>query len=174
MPGISAKKVRELFEEGYTQKEIADLYNVHESTISRKINQLQVYRTAAAATEGRLSLEEDVNVMEELKDLYKRSEKLLSQLEKVWNGEADLEELQDKLGKTSLTDALVKTHKEVRNYLGLMTEISKALYNVRQVQEFQSIVISEIKKIDPELSQKIVKRLVELNSLNDALDQGND
>jgi hypothetical protein len=77
------------------------------------------------------------------------------------------------LGKKPLHDALTDTWKELRNQINLMKEISLALYNERQVKEFQQVVMDEIRKENPDTAQRIVRRLVQYNAMYNCLEPQN-
>lgn len=170
MPAITDRQLRNAVDQGLSCREIARKYGCHASTVQRRMKKLNICRTSQAAHQANLMLKGDIDAVQGLESLYKRTESLLEHLESVWRGEADLNELREYLGKTSLIDGLLATKKELRNQLTLMSNIADKLFNIQQVREFESIVIDEIRKESPELAQKIVKRLVMINKLYNHLD----
>ena len=149
--------------------EIAQKFGCHKSTVVRHWKKLNVCRTSKAAHQAELMMKGDVNVALEVQELYRRSEGLLATLEEVLNGNKQLAEIQEFLGRKPLIDAVNDTSKELRNRLSLMKEISQILFNIQAVQEFQREVIEQIKKEDPQVARRIVQRLVKLNTMYEAL-----
>jgi IS30 family transposase len=159
--------------QGMTMREMAKEFNKNPSTISRHMKRLRLSRVSQAAAQAGITLQDDIDAQEELKKLYKRAEHLLCLLESVLSGEKDFSEVQGLLGKKPLHDALTDTWKELRNQINLMKEISLALYNERQVKEFQQVVMDEIRKENPDTAQRIVRRLVQYNAMYNCLEPQN-
>lgn len=169
---LTDHELKRLYEEGKTQSEIARRYGLNKSTVSRRLRKFKIDCTASAAHAAGEVITEEIDGFKALNRLHSRTETLLDQLEQVWSGEANLAELEDKLGRTSLLDALLNTRKELRNQLRLMAEISARLYDVQSVRKFQDTVIDEIRQVDPSFAKKIVDRLVNVSRVYRHLDPG--
>lgn len=172
MPGpkITDHEVRVLVEKGKNLKEMAEELGVNKSTVFRRMKRLGIYKTSQAAYEASLMLQGDVDGMKALEDLYRRTSTLLEVLEEAWKGQGNFEELQQKMGRTSLIDGLLATKKELRNQLNLMANISEKIFNIHQVRQFQKLVIAEIQKANPDVAQQIVRQLVQINQAYNYLD----
>jgi hypothetical protein len=75
-------------------------------------------------------------------------------------------------GRSDLLTACVKLQGELRKQLELDFSMKAKIYDLKQVQEFQAVVLEEIGKAAPEVQKRITERLVEVNAARSALDFG--
>ncbi|NJB67228.1 hypothetical protein GGQ74_000868 [Desulfobaculum xiamenense] len=64
----------------------------------------------------------------------------------------------------------MKLQGELRKQLELDFSMKARIYDLRQVQEFQTVVLEEIGKAAPEVQRRITERLVEVNAARSALE----
>ena len=74
--------------------------------------------------------------------------------------------------KRDLLSFLVSLQGEIRKQLEFDFNMRKEIYNIRQVQDFQDVVLQEIKATAPEVAQRIVARLTEIQATRSSLDFG--
>lgn len=75
-----------------------------------------------------------------------------------------------KVKRAILLSACVKLQGELRKQLELDFSMKARIYDLRQVQEFQTVVLEEIGKAAPEVQRRITERLVEVNAARSALE----
>lgn len=61
---------------------------------------------------------------------------------------------------------------QLRKALEFIFNMHKEIHNIKKVEEFQRVVLEEIKAIDPDVAQRIAARLIELDAVRSATDLG--
>ncbi len=69
----------------------------------------------------------------------------------------------------SLQDNVMKIAAEIRHQLEFQLNIAQTLYSVRMMAEFQEEVISILKEADPEICEKVIKKLKERRAMRGLL-----
>lgn len=75
--------------------------------------------------------------------------------------------------KRDLLSYIPVLQSELRKQLEFDFNMRKEIYNLRQVQDFQDVVLAEIQACAPEVAQRIVSRLAEIQATRSSLDFGN-
>jgi hypothetical protein len=156
--------------------EIAKRIGVSEGTISKNLKKLNL----ATAQDVTLSAAHKINnskldAMEQLTKVNSNANELLD-LVMAW-GRGDQKAIQvlesqrrkirirgteqdiEKFEFSDPRDLALKAMAEIRKQVALMLDIGKALYNIEEVSAFQKIVLEEIANEQPEIRERIFKRL---------------
>ncbi len=176
------EKLLELIhQQGKSQKEAAAELDVSEAAISKRLKKIRVVvnNNTALFNAPRL-LDRQVGQMEQLEALSRQTRDLLQMIYTALHGEGhDYWEARTKLGrlvgpKGNMAQFLVQLQDNLRKQLDFYFQIQKEAYNIKQIKEFQEVVMDEIKQLEPDAARRIVQRLVELNAAHSSLDFGLD
>lgn len=158
--------LQRLLEQGLTGVQMAQALGVQPPAVCKALKKLGLARA------------QDVT-LESAKKINKRKLNAMGQLERINSAiEKQLEEIQKELktaegpGKADLRDAQIKHTAEIRKQLALLLDISRTLYDVEQVKNFQEIVLEELNNVEPELRNRVLKRLRERRSTGSLLRSG--
>lgn len=171
-------ELMDLLRQGKTQTECAKILGVGEAAISkrRKKIDMAVSRDIGLFSARRI-VDNHLTTTDQTEAMKRQIRDLLEMVNVVVNGE-HLPEYwicKQKLsrlvsGKGSLANLLSSLQSELRKLLEFDFNIQRELYSLKQVQEFQETVLSEINNADPETARRIKRRLVEINAVRSALD----
>jgi hypothetical protein len=150
-PKIDRVKLNQMLKAGQSQREIAQVFGVTESAISK------------AKKELRLTVVKSV-AMESAHRVVDQNLDAVAQLQKI-NDAANL--LLDELEQTP--ELKLKIMAEIRGQLRLQLEIFQALYDMKAVQEFQTEVLGIIGKVDKGVRDEIIYRLSEKRAIRNAV-----
>lgn len=167
--------------EGLSQKDAAARLGVSEAAVSQRLKRLQVAvsRNVALFTAGQV-VERQLTTAEQLDAIGRQVRELLGMIHVVLHGDQAASEYQATRAKLlrlagrqrDLGKFLVELLAELRKQLEFDFNMRREVYNLKQVQEFQEVVMAEIRASDPEVAQRIVKRLVEVQATRTSLDFG--
>jgi len=166
-------EILRLRKEGKGLQEIADVYGVNASTISRRLKKIgvAVNRRVALFDAGRL-VDAQMDSAQQLRALGYQIREILELIHVVLHEPDGSTEYAKAAGKIrrltgykrdrDLMSYLVALQGELRKQLELDHRVTTDMYNLRSVMDFQNIVLEEIKAVSPEVQQRIAARLVEL------------
>jgi predicted transcriptional regulator len=147
-----------MHEAGLTGAAIAKSLGVGAPAVSKALRKIGVARN------------QDI-VLESAQKINVRKLNAMAQLERINSAiQKQLDEIQKELksatgpGKADLRDAQIKATAEIRKQLSLLLDISRTLYDVEQVKAFQEIVLEELQNVEPEIRNRVLKRLRERRS----------
>ncbi|SMP42395.1 hypothetical protein SAMN06295888_10278 [Desulfonatronum zhilinae] len=170
---INDRKLKQMLREGKSKKHCAAHFNCSVSAIDQRIRKLEIVVSKDLVMNVKRAekvAEESFDAVAQLKRIHKSATDSLAKLEGVMSGKVDPKELQPLLsGKTSVAEAHVKYLAEVRKQLDLSHNIFRSLYDMRQVQKFQQVVIEELQQADPTLAKRVIDRLAVRSVVNSSL-----
>ncbi|GAB6178108.1 hypothetical protein JCM16814_29990 [Desulfobaculum senezii] len=178
-PSVTREEFHVLLACADSQKEVAALLGVRESAISNRKRRLEavVSRNVSLFSAQRI-LERQLSTGEQLEAIGRQARELLDLVHLVLEGEtkassaARAKLLRLAGGRSDLLTACVKLQGELRKQLELDFSMKAKIYDLKQVQEFQAVVLEEIGRAAPEVQKRITERLVEVNAARSALDFG--
>ena len=150
-PKIDRVKLNQLVRAGKPQREIAQVFGVTESAISKAKKELHL------TVIKNVALESAHKVVDKNLDA-------IAQLQKI-NDEAN--QLLDELEQTP--ELKLKIMAEIRGQLRLQLEIFQMLYDMKAVQEFQQEVLSAIGEASKEVRHEIIAQLNKKRAIRTAI-----
>ena len=140
-PKIDRVKLNQMLRDGKPQREIAQVFGVTESAISKAKKELNHCVVKNVALENAHNIvSRELDTVGQLYKINEQANRLLDELE----GKPDLK---------------LKIMAEIRGQLRLQLEIFQALYDMKAVQEFQTEVLQTIGEIDRNVRDKIIDKL---------------
>jgi uncharacterized protein YerC len=153
MPGPKIDKVKlsQMLRSGKAQREIAQVFGVTESAVSKakKELNLNVVKNVALENAHRV-VDKNLNAIDQLYKINEAANKLLDELEQK-------------------PDLKLRAMAEIRNQLRLQLDIFQSLYDMKAVQEFQDEVLTAIGEASPDDRDKIIRRLNEKRAIRSAI-----
>lgn len=187
-PKFDRAQLSQLLQAGKSQREIAQILGVSESAVSRAKKELKNSVTKVATMEAAHTVvERELDIAGQLFGVNENAQELLSlcmawargddvaiqvmesQVRKVRVGRGeDTEEVSEYKFKDPREIAL-KAMAEIRQQLRFQFEIYESLYDMKEVQKFQSVVVEVIREVDKETADKIVRSLKKEHALRAAV-----
>lgn len=171
-----------LIKESKSQLEAAAILGVSESAVSKRLKKVQgAVNSNIALYASKKVLDAQLYTAEQLWAIGRQTRELLEMLNLCLHGNIDSEEkarsarsrLQRLAGpKRDLLSYIPVLQSELRKQLEFDFNMRKEIYNLRQAQDFQDVVLAEIKACAPEVAQRIVSRLAEIQATRSSLDFG--
>ena len=153
MPGPKIDKVKlsQLLRSGKAQCEIAQVFGVTESAVSKakKELNLNVVKNVVLENAHRV-VDKNLNAIDQLYKINEAANKLLDELEVK-------------------PDLKLRAMAEIRNQLRLQLDIFQSLYDMKAVQEFQDEVLTAIGDASPDVRDKIIRSLNEKRAIRSAV-----
>ena len=153
MPGPKIDKVKlsQLLRSGKAQREIAQVFGVTESAVSKakKELNLNVVKNVVLENAHRV-VDKNLNAIDQLYKINEAANKLLDELEQK-------------------PDLKLRAMAEIRNQLRLQLDIFQSLYDMKAVQEFQDEVLTAIGEASPDVRDKIIRNLSEKRAIRSAI-----
>ena len=153
MPGPKIDKVKlsQLLRSGKAQREIAQVFGVTESAVSKakKELNLNVVKNVVLENAHRV-VDKNLNAIDQLYKINEAANKLLDELEQK-------------------PDLKLRAMAEIRNQLRLQLDIFQSLYDMKAVQEFQGEVLTAIGEASPDVRDKIIRSLNEKQAIRSAI-----
>jgi uncharacterized protein YerC len=148
---IDKIKLSQLLRSGKAQREIAQVFGVTESAISKakKELNLNVVKNVALENAHRV-VDKNLNAIDQLYKINEAANKLLDELEQK-------------------PDLKLRAMAEIRNQLKLQLDIFQCLYDFKAVQEFQDEVLTAIGEASPDDRDKIIRSLNEKRAIRSAI-----
>jgi dsDNA-specific endonuclease/ATPase MutS2 len=153
MPGPKIDKVKlsQMLRSGKAQREIAQVFGVTESAVSKakKELNLNVVKNVALENAHRV-VDKNLNAIDQLYKINEAANKLLDELEQK-------------------PDLKLRAMAEIRNQLKLQLEIFQCLYDMKAVQEFQDEVLTAIGDASPDVRKRIIQALNKKRAIRSAI-----
>lgn len=179
---FTTDELLKLIQEGKSQREAAAILGVSEGAVSKRLKGVGVaVNKNVALFAAPQVLQRQLSTAEQLEAIGRQARDILEMLhlslqDDSANDKAAREarwKLQRLAGqKRDLLSFIVSMQGELRKQLEFDFNMRKEIYNIRQVQEFQDVVLQEIKNAAPEVAQRIVARLTEIQATRSSLDFG--
>lgn len=165
---------------GWTQTRAAEFFAVSGAAVSKALKRMKlaISRDTAAGQAAPALLEAQLDTGERFKAMAKQCEDLLQLCRIVTDDGMDrakVAEAQAKLRrlagpKGNLGELAVKLMSEGRKQMEFTFAIQKELYNLKRVEEFQAVVLEEIKAASPEIQQRIMERLAKVQAFRQGVE----
>ena len=153
MPGPKIDKVKlsQMLRSGKAQREIAQVFGVTESAVSKakKELNLNVVKNVVLENAHRV-VDKNLNAIDQLYKINEAANKLLDELE-------------------AKPDLKLRAMAEIRNQLRLQLDIFQSLYDMKAVQEFQDEVLTAIGEAAPDVRKRIICGLNEKRAIRSAI-----
>ena len=148
---ISDVRMLKMVDEGISQVKIAEHFGVSKQAVSKRIKELRGKTTKVITTKKvKQAVDDRLDAIAQLKKINDEANRLLDELEED-------------------PGLKIKVMAEIRQQLGLQLQIFQALYDVRAAKEFQDEVIAAIGEADPDVRDRIIRRLNERRAIRSAL-----
>ncbi|MBW2408841.1 MAG: hypothetical protein JRF72_03510 [Deltaproteobacteria bacterium] len=148
---IDKVKLSQMLRAGKAQREIAQVFKVTESAISKAKKELNLTVVKSVALENaHRVVDKNLNAIDQLYKINEMANQLLDDLE----------------AKPNLK---LKVMAEIRGQLKLQLEIFQCLYDMRAVQEFQEEVLTAIGDAAPDVRKRIIHSLNEKRAIRSAV-----
>jgi len=190
MPGPKIDKVKlsQLLKSGKAQREIAQVFGVTESAVSKAKKELNlcVVKNVALENAHRL-VDKNINAIDQLQKINDHANWLLDLLMDWQKGDADaLQVLETQVATKKVRvgdqeefvrefkfkdprDLALKAMAEIRGQLKLQLEIFQCLYDLKAVQEFQDEVLTAIGEAEKDVRERIINRLNQKRAIRSAI-----
>ena len=148
---INKVKLSQMLRSGKAQREIAQVFGVTESAISKakKELNLNVVKNVVLENAHRV-VDKNLNAIDQLYKINEAANKLLDELEQK-------------------PDLKLRAMAEIRNQLRLQLDIFQSLYDMKAVQEFQDEVLTAIGDASSDVRDKIIRSLNEKRAIRSAV-----
>ncbi len=173
--------IKLLVEHGMKQVHVAGFFGVSQAAVSkaRKRLDVAVSKDIALFSAGKM-LDAKLTLSDQLEALGEQCRGLLKMIHLVLHGDPGTQEYRDSNTKLrrlagqnrDIGGFLIKLQAELRKQLEFVFKMQSEMYSLKKVEEFQSIVLEEIRLADPDVQQRIVSRLTEINAVHSSLDFG--
>jgi len=144
MPNLKIDRVKlnQMLRAGKPQREIAQVFGVTESAISKAKKELHitVIKNVAMESAGRV-VDKSLNAVDQLQKINTEANQLLDELEQT-------------------PELKLKIMSEIRAQLKLQLEIFQSLFELKAVEEFQQEVLEVIGDLNPDARDRIIRGLV--------------
>ena len=153
MPNLKIDRVKlnQMLRSGKPQREIAQVFGVTESAISKAKKELRmtVIKNVALESAHRV-VDKNLDAIDQLQKINNAANLLLDELEQT-------------------PELKLKVMAEIRGQLRLQLDIFQTLYDMKAVQEFQQEVLTAIGSASPEVRNAIISRLNQNSIIRTAL-----
>jgi uncharacterized protein YerC len=148
---IDKVKLSQMLRSGKAQREIAQVFGVTESAVSKakKELNLNVVKNVVLENAHRV-VDKNLNAIDQLYKINEAANMLLDELE-------------------AKPDLKLRAMAEIRNQLRLQLDIFQSLYDMKAVQEFQDEVLTAIGDASPDVRDRIIRSLNEKRAIRSAV-----
>jgi len=153
MPNLKIDRVKlnQMLRAGKPQREIAQVFGVTESAISKAKKELHITVVKNVALENaHRVVDKNLDAIDQLQKINLEANRLLDELEQT-------------------PELKLKVMAEIRGQLRLQLDIFQTLYDMKAVQEFQQEVLSAIKEVNPDVRNRIVNKLGQKRAIRAAI-----
>ena len=148
---IDKVKLSQMLRSGKAQREIAQVFGVTESAVSKAKKELNINVVKNVVLENaHRVVDKNLNAIDQLYKINEAANKLLDELEEK-------------------PDLKLRAMAEIRNQLRLQLDIFQSLYDMKAVQEFQDEVLTAIGDASPDVRDKIIRSLNEKRAIRSAV-----
>ena len=185
---IDRVQLSQMLKSGKPQKEIAQVFGVTESAISKAKKELNlcVVKNLALENAGRV-VDKNLNAIDQLQKINEHANWLLDLLMGWQKGDSealqvlesqvatkkvrvgDKEEFVKEFKFKDPRELALKAMAEIRGQLKLQLEIFQCLYDMKAVQEFQEEVLTAIGEASPDVRKRIIHRLNEKRAIRSTI-----
>jgi hypothetical protein len=185
---IDKVKLSQMLRAGKPQREIAQVFGVTESAVSKAKKQLNlcVVKNLALENAGRV-VDKNLNAIDQLQKINEHANWLLDLLMGWQKGDSEaLQILESKVATKKVRvgdkeefvkefkfkdprELALKAMAEIRGQLKLQLEIFQCLYDMKAVQEFQEEVLTAIGEASPDARKRIIHKLNEKRAIRSAI-----
>jgi len=177
-PKIDRLKLNQLLTAGKSQKEVAQLFGVTPSAISKAKKELNIAVVKSVALESAHKVvDQNLNTVKQLQKINNYANEILDLLMRWNRGDdealqilesqvatkkvrvGDNEEFVKEFKFKDPRELALKAMAEIRGQLKLQLEIFQTLYDMRSVEEFQKEVLSIIGEVSKDVRKQIITRL---------------
>ena len=160
---IDPDALRRFLEADRSQAQAARHFGVSEAAISQQVRRLRLATSKVVALEKAGALvEEKLSASAQLAHAQRV---ILEQL--AW---AEAQTKVPDVDRAKLVDTIVKLTTEVRQGLALQASLTRMLWDLNLIRQFQDTVLQAIQRESPETARRIVARLKELRALRPSAD----
>ncbi len=173
---IDRVKLNQLLKQGKTQREVAQVFGVSESAISKAKKELNLTIVKNVGLESAHKVvDQNLNAVEQLHKINQDANEILDLL-MAWNrgDDAALQVLESQVATKKIRvgdkeefvkeckfkdprELALKAMAEIRNQLKLQLEIFQCLYDIKSVQQFQEEVLCAIGEADKNVRESQIK-----------------
>jgi hypothetical protein len=157
-PKFTDTDLRAYLDAGHSQADAARHFIVSEPAIHQPLKRMRVLTSHVVA------LEKAGEVVEEKLSATARLERVQQVIDEEL-GWAVKQARQAGADRGALADVILRLAGEVRQQLGLQLAISRTLVDLRELKNFQEIVIEAIRDEAPDVARRIVVRLKDRKAL---------
>lgn len=177
-PKIDKVKLNQLLRSGKSQREIAQVFGVTESAISKAKKELNISVIKNVALENaHRVVDKSLNSVDQLQKINGHANELLDLCMKCINGDEEAIQVLENKDKAPVSEykfkdpreIALKAMAEIRGQLKIQLDIFQTLYDMRTVQEFQQEVLETISSVSKEAKDEIIKNLREKRALRSAV-----
>jgi predicted transcriptional regulator len=148
---INDRKLLRLIDEGMSQAKAAKTFGVSRQAVHQRLIELRGRNTKiVVAKKMEEAVDRRLDSIGQLHEINRKTLELLDQAEQDPN-------------------LALKCISEIRSQLRLSLEIFETMYSLQHVEQFVEIVKSVIREVDPDVYQKIIRRLNDERALRTAL-----
>jgi uncharacterized protein YerC len=185
---IDKVKLSQMLRSGKAQREIAQVFGVTESAISKakKELNLNVVKNVALENAHRV-VDKNLNAVDQLQKINNHANWLLDVLMDWQKGDGkalqilesqvstkkirvgDQEEFVKEFKFKDPRELALKAMAEIRSQLKLQLEIFQCLYDMKAVQEFQDEVLTAIGDVTPDVRKRIIHKLNEKRAIRSVI-----
>ena len=148
---IDKVKLSQMLRSGKAQREIAQVFDVSESAISKAKKELNIAVAKSVALENaHRVVDKNLNAIDQLYKINQMANELLDQMEQQ-------------------PELKLKVMAEIRHQLKLQLEIFQCLYDMKAVEEFQQEVLTAIGDVSEDVRDRIIHSLNQKKAIRRAV-----
>ena len=155
---IDPDALQSFLEADRSQAQAARYFGVSEAAISQQVRKLRLATSKIVALEKAGALVEDK--LSASAQLAHAQRVILKQL--AW---AEAQTTAPGVDRAKLIDTIVKLTTEVRQGLTVQANLTRMLWDLNLIRQFQDTVLEAIQRESPETARRVVARLKELRAL---------
>jgi predicted transcriptional regulator len=163
-PKINLKQLDQMLRAGESQRKIAQVFGVTESAVSKAKKQLRQNVVKVVGLEkANEVVEVHLDVVGQLRSINLAIYEELNRAKEAVTRASGRDQIH-------IQNVITRLSAEIRRQLETQMKICQLWYEARAVAEFQSIVVTAINEISPELKEKIICRLQERRGVRSAVE----
>lgn len=182
---IDRVKLNQMLRAGKPQREIAQVFGVTESAISKAKKELHITVVKNVALESaHRVVDKNLNAVDQLQKINENANEILDLLMRWQRGDDEALQILESQKKVRVgkeeeevveyklkdpRELALKAMAEIRGQLKLQLEIFQTLYDMKAVQEFQQEVLSAIEEVSPDVRNRIVNKLGQKRAIRSAI-----
>jgi DNA-binding Lrp family transcriptional regulator len=160
---VPAADLRAYLDAGHSQADAARQFGVSEPAIHQRLKRMKRLTSQVVALEqAGAVVEEQLTATERLQHAERV---IFDQLE--W---AETQARQPGVDRTQLIDTLIKVTTEIRQQVTVRANLTRMLYDMKVIREFQETVVETIREESPETARRIIARLKDKRALRPSAD----